>query len=365
MRNLTCIMPVKNREDYVAEAIQSILDQTFADFELLIVEDGSTDGTPAIVDAFAKADPRIRIIQGPSQGIAAAMNAGLAACDTRFVARMDSDDVCMPERFALQIERLQNDETLVGIGGWSRTIDAQGRPTGKLRENPEDPDVIAHNLMHGRFPFTNPTMMFRKEAIHRVGGHRSCFAVCEDLDLDLRLSEIGRFANVPSCLLSYRMHEAQITREKLETMLFEDTLARYSANRRRSGQSDPLNVMSHRHDFASIPDAAMREDLQRLADYTSLRARINQTDGFRRQDLVDIDVRELVKHVLRTHPCDNAKFKSALICKVALSCFRAGFHQKAVQLIGASIRNFRWRTVSGLRRAIRWSPPLGKNFVDA
>src|SRR5690606_36363675 len=122
------LMPVYNREEYAPLAVESVLGQTFGDFEFIIVNDGSTDGVTEILRDYADADPRIVLIEQENTGYAVALNRGLERARGEFVARMDSDDISLPDRFALQVEFLQASPQVVVVGGQALRIDEDGDP---------------------------------------------------------------------------------------------------------------------------------------------------------------------------------------------------------------------------------------------
>src|SRR4051812_12524034 len=127
-RQISVVMPVWNGESFLAEAIESILAQTCRDFEFLIIDDGSTDGTPAILREFEARDPRVRVLWQQHEGLVAALNAGLAAARAPLIARMDADDVSTPERFELQLAYLQAHPECVVLGTAMLVTDPDGAP---------------------------------------------------------------------------------------------------------------------------------------------------------------------------------------------------------------------------------------------
>lgn len=238
MPQLTVLMPVRDGARWLAQAVVSVLAQSFRDFELVIVDDGSVDETSAIIDGFAAGDPRIVILRQPPSGVVPALNAGLAAARAPLIARLDGDDIAEPTRFAEQIEAMQRDPTLVLLGSWATEIDGDDHVTGMRR--PEiDPAKLKRRLDAGN-PIIHPSVMFRTSLARKVGGYRAAFAAAEDYDLWLRLADHGAIANLPRELIRYRVHADSITaREPLQQM-FATRLARRSASLRREGAPDPL-----------------------------------------------------------------------------------------------------------------------------
>lgn len=207
-------MTAYNAETYLAQTVESVLAQTMRDFEFVIVDDGSTDATPAMLAAFAKRDPRVRVVTQANAGIPKAANAGLAACRGEFVARMDSDDIAKPERFAVQLPYLK-DNGLVACGTWHDLIDERGRFL-KVLPTPTDDAVIQDLALKGHGSICNPTSMFVRKALADLGGYSEDLPVAEDLDCWLRLGEVGSLGNVPQSLMQYRLHAKSISEEKCQ-----------------------------------------------------------------------------------------------------------------------------------------------------
>lgn len=202
-------MTVHNRQRFVRHAIESILDQTYENFQFIIVDDGSTDRSGRILDDFARRDPRIKVIHQPNRGIPKAANAGLAHCRGEYVARFDSDDVSFPHRLATQVEFLDR-EKAVCVGSAAELIDVKGRVLTTIHPPSEDGDIQRLQLV-GHVSLLQPSVMMRREAVQQVGGYDEMFPAAEDLDLWLRLGEIGSLANLPQPLIQYRMHAGGIS----------------------------------------------------------------------------------------------------------------------------------------------------------
>ena len=205
---ISVIMPVYNAERYVAEAIKSILDQTFSNFEFIIIDDGSTDKSTAIIEKYAIADSRIRVLRQGNQGVAKAINNGFQEAGGEFLARMDADDIAYPERFTKQIAFLRKNTECVAVGCRTLLIDPEGLEIGLfMQQQAKTHGEIDLAHMKGRGgAITHPSVIFRSEALRRIGGYREVMEPAEDLDLFLRLAEIGRLANLEEVLLKYRMH---------------------------------------------------------------------------------------------------------------------------------------------------------------
>lgn len=207
---ISVLIPVHNAEPYVEAAINSILRQTFGDFEIIAVDDGSTDSSRQILGKIAASDPRLRVISRPNTGIVGALNDGLAEANGEFIARMDADDIALPERFSKQINYLRSSPDCVAVGTAFVYMDDRGKLL-KWNPRPLEHEEIEKCLLQGNGgAIIHPTVMMRRNAVDRVGGYRAAAQWIEDLDLYLRLARIGRLANLPEALLHYRYHEQSV-----------------------------------------------------------------------------------------------------------------------------------------------------------
>ncbi len=209
MPQVSVVMPVYNGEMYLAEAIDSILEQTFADFELLVVDDGSTDESAAIVQACKERDSRIRFIQlARNVGMADARNRGVAAATGQYIAMMDSDDISLPQRLQKQVAFLQSRPDIGALGAGARVMNHDMTTHLFDFETLRQHALIALSVFLG-YSFTHSTVIIRRDFLTAVGGYKPEQRVCDDLELWPRLlSETRiRFANLPDCLLLYRRHD--------------------------------------------------------------------------------------------------------------------------------------------------------------
>jgi len=207
---VTVLMPVRNGERFVRAAIASILAQTWTGFELVIVDDGSTDGTAGVIASFA--DTRIRVIRNQSsEGLARALNRGLAAAQAPLVARHDGDDVAHPERLETQLAFLRANPEVVLLGAQVRVLDERGRasnPPGWRR-------ALTHDGIRFQSTFDNPfihsSVVFRRDIIRDdLGGYDPAFTSGEDFDLWSRVAARYEVRNLPQRLVDFRMHPASM-----------------------------------------------------------------------------------------------------------------------------------------------------------
>jgi glycosyltransferase involved in cell wall biosynthesis len=203
MKPVSLLMPAYNAGRYVGAAIESIQAQTMADFEFVIVDDGSTDSTLAILHAAAERDPRIRVLSRPNTGIVGALNDGLSVISSEFVARMDADDLCAPKRLELQLAHLKAHPEVVAVGSCGIAIDDAGAVLGSTPLPLTHQEIEARHL-RGISSIFHPAVMLRTAAVRSVGGYREGLCPCEDFDLWLRLGEVGRLENLAEPLFFWR-----------------------------------------------------------------------------------------------------------------------------------------------------------------
>ena len=201
---VTVLMSAQNSEQYIGEAIQSVLDQTFRDFEFIIIDDGSTDNTLKIIRQFD--DPRIRVIKNPENwGIPKSLNGGLSVCRGKYIARMDSDDVCFPNRLETQVNYLESHPDIGVLGSEVKVIGQDGQIHNRTRNILTDPYLIKFWLLFDTV-INNPTTLIKKEFLDRVGGYNPAFKYAEDYELWTRLVKITKIAVSPESLVYWRDH---------------------------------------------------------------------------------------------------------------------------------------------------------------
>lgn len=207
---VSVIMPVYNTAPYLEAALRSILAQSFTDFELIAVNDGSADGSGAILDRLAAEDPRVRVIHQENSGVSRAANVAIEAARGIYIARMDSDDIAWPERFAQQVAALEARPEVVALGTQFRIIDPEGRVL-HIRSVACDHATLDAQLMREQsLAILNPSVMMSAAAVHRVGGYSERFSSAHDIDLFLKLAEVGELANLQTVLMDYRLHLSSI-----------------------------------------------------------------------------------------------------------------------------------------------------------
>jgi glycosyltransferase involved in cell wall biosynthesis len=235
---ISVLVPVRDAGRFLGPALDSILAQTFADFEMIVIDDGSRDDSGKVLAAFAARDPRIRVYTQENQGIVATLNRALKLAGAPLVARMDADDLSRPDRFAKQIAYLRQHPEVAVVSGAMDVIDESGKHL-HTAVFPTEPEVIAGELLD-RCCVCHPAIMARTAMVRSVGGYRRSAQFAEDYDLWLRIAEVGRIGNLPDVLLSYRVHAATISARRIVAQELAAIGAKAAARERRSGKPDPL-----------------------------------------------------------------------------------------------------------------------------
>jgi glycosyltransferase involved in cell wall biosynthesis len=232
---VSVVMAVYNAGPYLAQTVQSVLTQTFGDFEFIIVDDGSTDDSWQILTQAGQQDARIVLLRNsPNQGVVRALNRGLEAARGNFIARQDADDVSLPERFARQLEffRAHPDHGCVGVA--VQMVDPQDRPLG-IAYNTTDNESIQRELID-HMCICGPTIVVRKECLAEIGGQFSDgLNASEDYDICLRLAEVTKLAVLPEPLYLYRQHPQSASRTQEHRQAQNKAIALERAVYRRYG----------------------------------------------------------------------------------------------------------------------------------
>lgn len=221
---ISVLMPVYNGEKYLSEAIESILNQSLADFEFIILDDASNDSSREIINSYLVQDERIRYYRfEQNRGAYVVLNDGLSCANGKYIAIMDSDDVSLPERFRLQFEYLEQNKDVGVLGAQMDVVDANGTFLEKYH-TPVSHDQIAWALMYGR-TFAHPSVMLRRSVIQELGGYDNSFRVARDHELWSRMVWSTHFANLPHTLLRYRTHSSSssVVNSKLQAFTVQKT----------------------------------------------------------------------------------------------------------------------------------------------
>jgi len=209
MPEVSVIMPVYNASDYLTEAIDSIICQTFGDWELILIDDGSTDNSRDIIKTYAKSDRRIRYYKNEQNlGLIRTLNKGIGLCTGRYIARMDADDISLPDRFEVQYRFLESNIDIAMCGTYALLIDAKGDEVGRVTHLSSD-EYIRINLMFSP-SFIHPSIMIRTDVL-RSNPYDEAYKHAEDYELWCRIANNYKVANIPSFLLKYRWHTTNVS----------------------------------------------------------------------------------------------------------------------------------------------------------
>ena len=199
---VSVVMSVRDGEKFLSSAVESILNQTFEDYEFIIMNDGSTDGTRKLLESFT--DPRIVLINQDKNGLTKSLNKGLARAQGEYIARMDADDVSLPERFERQVSYLDENRDVALVGCIFKEIDEEGNVTA-LIEVPLDNEEIQWRLLFHNC-FAHSATVFRKRCLSYVGAYDERILYAQDYDLWLRIAKRYKVANIDQCLHNWRRH---------------------------------------------------------------------------------------------------------------------------------------------------------------
>lgn len=223
--SISVVMPVFNAEKYLRQAIDSILKQTYKNFEFIIVNDGSTDKSLEIIKTYT--DKRIRLINKKNTGVADSLNLGISIAKSRLIARMDADDIAYPNRLKLQYDYLRKNEKVVCVGSSADIIDMKGKYV--FKNNMLEDSALIKALLPYKTPFIHPTTMYYKETAQKAGLYKN-IPLIEDILFFNELSKYGQFGNIGKSLIRYRYTITSSTRRtkiinKIIKNIIDDYLA--------------------------------------------------------------------------------------------------------------------------------------------
>lgn len=234
---VSVVMPVHNGARYVTESLESLRRQSFTDFEIVVVDDGSSDDTPRILAEFATSEPRCRIITQPNQGQAVARDLGVKEAKAPLIAWLDADDIAEETRLARQVAFLGAHPHVAAVGSAIRLIDGEGRVTG-LAPYPCGSAEVA-TAMSTECALAHSAVTMRKAAFMKVGGYRQAFLHAEDYDLWLRLLDEHAVDNLKEPLVRYRQHGGSVSFRYRRQQSLAALAAKHCMRARRAGRPDP------------------------------------------------------------------------------------------------------------------------------
>jgi len=257
---VSVVLAAHNSARYIERTLRSVLQQTYENIEVLVVNDGSTDRTAEIVAGAAQSDSRVRILHQQNQGVAAARNRGIQDAQGSFIASIDSDDLWHPQNLAEQVACFQRSDALLGlVYSWSFDIDENDRPLGAFSAAAIDGFVYKTLLCH-YFIGNASASLIRRSCLDAVGGYDCSLKAqgaqgCEDVDLALRIAEGHRFCHVPRFLVAYRKHASSM-----------------SADFDRMGRSHDIVIGKVRERHPEVPPLLIRMARSSMALYLAKQA---------------------------------------------------------------------------------------------
>jgi glycosyltransferase involved in cell wall biosynthesis len=235
---VSVLIPVRNCAAYLPFALESLAAQTFADFEILVVDNGSSDGTMGILADWAERDRRLRLFRLPRPGLARSLNFAAAMARAPLLARLDADDVAVPHRLAVQVEAMRARPSLGLLGSAVELIDSRGRRIGALRRPLDDSRL--RTFLHNGSGLIHSTVLMRRDAFLAAGGYRKGLNVAEDYDLWLRMAEVTQIANLPDMLVRYRVHASSSTARQPVRQAVAIACVAAGREARRLGLAEPF-----------------------------------------------------------------------------------------------------------------------------
>jgi glycosyltransferase involved in cell wall biosynthesis len=349
------LIPAFNAAATLDASLASISAQSVRDIRILIVDDGSTDQTPALLKAWSARDPRVRAIRKDNGGIVDALNHGLAHCEAEFIARFDADDIAYRDRLEVQLAFLRAHPGHAGVGCDVDHIDEHGAPLHGL-PHPGPAEAADEKWIPAREPYLiHPFAMMRRDAIAAVGGYRPS-PNSEDSDLYWRLAEHGQLHNLADRLGQYRVHSASISSASIvngRVMAMGSQLSALSAARRRSGVSD--------FEFAPSDAANLKaaQTLPAMADLFA--ARLSASELRRLRLAAGIKLLELAHYRPYEIDLDDARFIRAALADWDIASVENHGHIRwhVAKTAGRLIRK------GMARRALALAPPAFLPHVAA
>lgn len=271
---ISVVMSVYNGDKYLAEAIDSVLSQSYSNFELIIVNDGSTDSSIEIIYEYINKDDRIIVINRENKGLPYSLNEGIAKARGEYIARMDADDICLPDRFEKQIEYLNKNN-----------LDLCGTFIERFGDNINN-NILKHPLKHNDIKFrllftssfAHPTVMMKKEIFNKVK-YRPMYKVAQDYQLWIDIVNAGfKVGNLPEVLLRYRVHEEQASIDKLKVQ--KETAKKIRDNFSKTLSEEDASIISRHLDLKKKTKTSLKELNLLLLDFLTLAEKLEVSEEF-------------------------------------------------------------------------------------
>ena len=306
---ISVVMSVYNGRPYLTKAVQSILGQTYEDFEFIIINDGSTDGSQRVLGQFAERDDRIRLFYQENRGLTASLNRGLKLAHGKFVARMDDDDISRPTRLEKQVRFLEDNPGVGVLGGGARVIDEAGEAIGHWIP-PKKYGRITWRLLFNAC-FTHPSVMMRRSLVQDLGGYADWARCSQDHELWTRAALKTRLAALPDELIQFRRSEGSITATSRDAQMNTNCRAAAQLHQSLLGSAADDDIAHflvwlHQFDLETATEETGVEDFRSVFEYLRVLYRAHAErfcgDGSRIQvrrevlPRLDLMVDKLAKH---------------------------------------------------------------------
>jgi Glycosyl transferase family 2 len=236
---ISVLMAVRDGASFLEEALASLADQDFEDFEIILVDNGSRDRTADIIADWAKRDPRLRPFRLERPGLARSLHFAATHARAALLARLDSDDIALPSRLRLQQAAMANNRSLGLLGSAVEVVDSVGRKIGE--RYPPVIDAELRRFLGTGNPFVHSSVMMRRDAYERAGGYREGLRLCEDFDLWCRMAAVAEIANLDVPLVRYRLHGGGLSFRQTTRIALTDTCIIAAQHARRLGKPEPFD----------------------------------------------------------------------------------------------------------------------------
>lgn len=255
---ISVVTSVYNGAEHLRQSVESVLAQTYTEFEFLIVDDGSTDGSAAILAEYGACDARIRVIEQENQGLTKALIRGCAEARGQYIARHDGDDLSLPGRFASQAAWLQAHPDAAFVSCWSYGMGPAGEILFEVKRSCEAETCMTGLVELEEGPPGHGSVMFRADAYRQVGGYRAEFRYAQDWDLWLRLADVGQFGCVSQFGYAYRVSESSISAFRRQQQLRLAEIARACRRARQRGEPE-TPLLAEAASVSALPSPPLRE----------------------------------------------------------------------------------------------------------
>ena len=259
---ISVVMPMYNAERYLEKSIESVLNQTYENFEFIIIDDGSEDDSFQIAQKYADKDRRIKLYEQPHCGVAITLNKGIAIANADIIARQDADDMSDEKRFEKQLGYLEKHPEIYLLGTNAVLIDATGKRIRDLEFHSTNEELQKEIVDNN--PFIHGSVMMRKSCFEKIGMYREQFVLCQSYDLWLRISEQFKIGILNSKLYYYRVWEDAISYKGVAiNNTLKEIIKKYAAQRRKTGYDDLMrnNSLFYMQYGKEIMDAYNKEDV--------------------------------------------------------------------------------------------------------